>query len=72
MCVGILHLVVPGRLQLRHHEEDPCTEPQHWRARLHGSALCRQGKKLTPQSPPPSFRGIFVKGQTDEKLNFGR
>ena len=68
MCVGILHLVVPGRLQLRHHEEDPCTEPQHWRARLHGSALCRQGKKADPPAHHPTpLMGVLLKGQTDEK-----
>ncbi len=38
---GVLHLLVPGRLQLRHHEEDQRLEPQHRGAGLHGPTFCR-------------------------------
>ena len=41
---GVVHVVVPGRLQLCHPQEDRCPEPQHWRPRLPGPTLRRQGQ----------------------------
>lgn len=40
---GILHLLVSGRIQLRHPQEDRRSKPQHRWSRLHGPPLCGQG-----------------------------
>lgn len=43
---GVVHVVVPGCLQLCHSEEDRRPQPQHWRTRLPGPAFRGQGQGL--------------------------
>ena len=37
---GVLHVMVPGRIQLCHPEEDQRPQPQHRWTGLHGSSVC--------------------------------
>ncbi len=44
--LGFLHVLVSGRVQLRHHETHARPQPQHRRSGLQGSAVCGKGDKI--------------------------
>ena len=46
VCSGLVHIVVPGRVQLRHSEEDQRAKPKHRGPGFHGSSVCRQGERV--------------------------
>lgn len=56
-CPSLVHVMVPGRIQLRAVSRHRCAEPLHWRARLFRPALYGQGAAgcclVPPRALPP-------------------